>query len=251
LINEPVQLSCAYPALPAPVDVSLVTLPEHPCPYLPDRIAEDRAIWASAMPSGLYKQFMDAGFRRSGHLVYQPVCRGCRACLSIRVPVREFRPDKSQRRCERRNSDLLVTQQRPVFSEEKFALYEKYIRQWHGRADLEGESAFEAFLYDSPLQSTIEFEYREPSSSRLIAVGICDRCPEALSSVYFYFDPELRSRGLGTFGAVREIRFAAENGLPYYYLGYWVKGCGAMEYKRNFRSNEVLQSDGVWRRLSE
>jgi arginyl-tRNA--protein-N-Asp/Glu arginylyltransferase len=250
VVNETVQLSCAYPALAPPVDVRLVTLPEHPCPYLPGRPAEDRAVWASSMPSGLYERFMDRGFRRSGRLVYQPVCRGCRACLSIRVPVGDFRPDKSQRRCVRRNSDLLVTHHKPAISAEKFALYEKYLRQWHGRKDVEGESAFEAFLYDSPLQSTIEFDYRD-ASGRLLAIGICDRCPAALSSVYFYFDPEQRARGLGTLGALRELAFAHENGIPYYYLGYWVKGCGAMEYKRNFRPNEILQSDGVWRRLSQ
>jgi arginine-tRNA-protein transferase len=250
MVQKPVQLSCVYPALPAPVDVGLVTLPEHACPYLPERVAEDRAIWASSMPPGLYQRFMDAGFRRSGRLVYQPVCRGCRACLSIRVPVLQFRPNKSQRRCERRNSDLRVTRQRPSFSEEKFALYAKYVRDWHGRKDAEDESSFEAFLYDSPLDGTIEFEYRD-ADSRLLGVGICDRCPSALSSVYFYFDPACRSRGLGTFGALCEIRFAQKNGLPYYYLGYWVKGCRSMEYKRNFRPNEVLQTDGVWRRVSD
>ena len=250
MIQQPVETSCAYPALPPPVEVSLVTLPEHPCPYLAHRIAEDRAIWAGSMPAGLYEQFMDAGFRRSGRLVYQPVCKGCRACLSIRIPVNEFRPDKSQRRCERRNADLTVTHHEPVYSYEKYSLYEKYIRHWHGRQDVEGQASLEAFLYDSPLDGTVEFEYRD-ASGRLLAVGICDVCPKALSSVYFYFDPEHRARGLGNFGALREIRFAAENGLPYYYLGYWVKGCGAMEYKRNFRPNEILRSDGAWRRLTE
>jgi arginine-tRNA-protein transferase len=166
------------------------------------------------------------------------------------VPVTEFRPDKSQRRCERRNSDLRVTHQRPCFSEEKFELYAKYVREWHGRHEGEDESSFESFLYDSPLESTIEFEYRD-EESRLLAVGICDQCPSALSSVYFYFDPEEKERGLGTFGAMREIRYAREARLPFYYLGYWVKACGSMEYKRNFRPNEILQTDGAWRRLSD
>ena len=170
--------------------------------------------------------------------------------MSIRVPVGAFRPDKSQRRCARRNGDLRISYQEPAPSREKFELYEKYVRQWHARNDVEGASAFEAFLYDSPLDDTLEFEYRD-SSGRLLAVGICDRCPKSLSTVYFYFDPDDRARGLGTFGALNELAFAREHGMRYYYLGYWVKGCGAMEYKRNFRPNEVLQSDGVWRRLSD
>ena len=69
----------------------------------------------------------------------------------------------------------------------------------------------------------------------------------SLSSVYFYYDPDEARRGLGTFGALHEIESAAREGIPYYYLGYWVAGCGAMEYKAGFRPNEVLCGDGVWR----
>lgn len=235
-----------YPAQRPPVEVPLVALPEHPCPYLPGRTAGDRAIWASEMPAELYERFMDAGFRRSGKLLYQPACKGCRACLSIRVPVEEFHPDKSQRRSGRRNADLSVTCGKPAYSTEKLALYRKYIRQWHGRTDTESSSSFEAFLYDSPLPSTLEFEYRD-ASSQLLAVGICDLCPRSLSSVYFYFDPDHSRRGLGTFGVLKEIEFARQVGVPYYYLGYWVAGCGAMEYKKSFRPNEILHLDGIWR----
>jgi leucyl-tRNA---protein transferase len=244
-----VQKSCAYPALPPPVDVPLVVLPKHSCPYLAGRVAEDRAVWASSIPADIYQQFMDSGFRRSGRLVYQPTCRGCRECQSIRVPVAEFRPDKSQRRCRRSNGDLNVTHQSAVFTSEKYDLYSNYLREWHGKAEPDSAEALEAFLYDSPLESTVEFEYRD-ASEKLIAVGISDVCPTSLSSVYFYFDPAQRKRGLGTFGALYEIAFAADHGLPYYYLGYWVKDCPAMTYKQSFRPNEILEPDGVWRRLN-
>lgn len=238
-----------YPAIPAPLNLSLSGLPEHPCPYLPDRMATDRAIWAGSVPPGIYERFMNAGFRRSGKLLYQPACRGCRACLSIRVPVAAFRPDKSQRRCARRNSDLCITAGPPLFSDEKFQLYHRYVVEWHQRKDPEGPAALESFLYDSPLESTLEFEYRN-REGRLLAVGICDLCPSVLSSVYLYFDPAESPRGLGTFAALHEIEFARQRGLIHYYLGFWVEGCGAMAYKRNFVPNEVLHPDGIWRTLS-
>lgn len=235
-----------YPAIRPPIQIPLAWLPEHPCPYLPGRWATDRAIWAGAVPAAVYEQFMDAGFRRSGKLLYQPACRGCRACASIRIPVPAYRPDKSQRRCARRNADLQVTHGPPQCSAEKFELYRKYLVHWHERQDVESPAAFESFLYDSPLETTLEFEYRDPAG-RLLAVGICDMCPSVLSSVYLYFDPSESRRGLGTFAAMHEIEFAARRGLSHYYLGYWVENCGAMEYKSNFRPNEVLHPDGVWR----
>ena len=40
------------------------------------------------------------------------------------------------------------------------------------------------------------------SAGRLLGVGICDRAPHSLSSVYFYFDPSESKRSLGTFAAL-------------------------------------------------
>ena len=245
IANRQSQIISLYPSLPPPIDTPLVSLSPHPCPYLPDRVARDRGIWAEELPAELYQRFMDAGFRRSGKLLYQPVCRGCRECRSIRVPVATFRASKSQRRCARRNADLKITIATPSPTDEKFDLYCHYLTGWHGRQEAEDRLTFETFLYDSPLDS-LEFEYRDPSG-QLLATGICDPCPRGLSSVYFYFDPSMSRRGLGTFGALTEIAFAARTGLPYYYLGYHVAGCPSMQYKADFRPNELLHGDGVWR----
>jgi arginine-tRNA-protein transferase len=211
---------------------------------------------ADELPPMLYHAFMDAGFRRTGKLIYQPACRACRKCLPIRVPVEQFHPDKSQRRCRRRNSDLQISIDTPRASDEKFDLYSRYLLQWHGRSaaaesepdDDEGNrKSFEAFLYDSPV-GTIEFTYRDPAG-QLLGVGICDVCSLSLSSVYFYFDPAHSERGLGTFGALYEIEHARSHHIPWYYLGYWVDGCASMQYKCGFRPCQVLHTDGTWREL--
>src|SRR5665213_45517 len=107
-INK-IGVSCPYPAWEVPIDVRLTVLPEHRCAYLPDRVAQSRAFWAERMAPEVYHALMDAGFRRSGKLVYQPVCRGCRQCLPIRVPLATFQPSKSQRRSVRKNADLVVS----------------------------------------------------------------------------------------------------------------------------------------------
>lgn len=237
-----------FPSPPPPVNVRLVTLGEHPCPYLPDRVSRTRALWAEQMPADVYHRFMDAGFRRSGKLVYQPVCRGCRACVPIRVPVDIFHPTKSQRRCRRRNQDLHVTIAEPAATDEKYELYRRYTMVRHGRPDEdESRQSFESFLYDSPVD-TVEFTYRDAGGG-LIAVGLCDVSPQSLSSVYYYFDPDESRRGLGTFGVLHEIEIAARLRIPHYYLGYWVDGCRSMQYKADFRPAEVLGPDAVWRPL--
>jgi arginine-tRNA-protein transferase len=188
---------------------------------------------------------MDAGFRRSGKVIYQPICSGCRACQPIRVPVARFRPTKSQRRCYRRNSDLTVVVGEPTPTSEKYELYLRYIREWHG-GSVQGEyDGFVSFLYDSPVK-TQELCYRD-AGGRLLAVGICDVSAESLSSVYHYFDPREAHRGLGTFGAIWEIEHARQRMIAYYYLGYWIDGCRSMEYKSAIRPYEILWPDQVWR----
>jgi arginine-tRNA-protein transferase len=234
-----------YPGHPAPVPVRLTVTPEHPCSYFSDRVARTRAFWAPAIPGELYHAFMDAGFRRSGRVVYQPICSGCRDCVPIRVPVATFAPDKTQRRCWRKNQDVVASIGEPEATEEKHALYERYRRHWHGAAEAGDWQGFVSFLYDSPVE-TMEVCYRDAAGA-LLGVGICDVCPQSLSSVYFYFEPAEAKRGLGTFSAMWEIDWARRNDIPHYYLGYWVKACGAMEYKANFRPCEFLGTDGVWR----
>ena len=236
-----------FPHIPPPRGVRLVTLEPHDCPYLPDREATLRATAAAEIDPLVYHAFMDAGFRRSGQMVYQPVCVGCRECVPLRVPVATFAPSKSQRRAAKRNADLVIAIGRPTPTQEKFDLYERYCARWHERKEAETPEGFVRFLYESPVNS-IEFTYR--LGDRLVGVGICDQSERSLSSVYFYFDPDEAARSLGTFSALREIDHAREQGIPHYYLGYWVRGCDAMLYKANFGPAEVLGADGEWRALA-
>jgi arginine-tRNA-protein transferase len=234
-----------WPAIPPPMSVRLTVLPEHPCPYLPGRVAQSRAIWTDRLAPEAYQHLMDSSFRRSGKLIYQPVCTGCRACQPLRVPLATFRPSKSQRRCLRRNSDMTLTVERPDPTPEKYDLYRRYLRDWHESPTEDSYDQFVSFLYGSPVRS-LEFCHRDPDG-RLLAVGICDIGPQSLSTVYFYFDPREARRGLGTLGALRELDFARERKLSYYYLGYWIDGCRSMEYKSELWPFEILWPDGAWR----
>jgi arginine-tRNA-protein transferase len=235
--------------LQPPVQIHLTQLPATSCPYLPNQTETIRAVMASSIDPEVYHAFMDAGFRRSGRLIYQPACDACQACVPLRVDVGRFAMSDSQKRCWRRNQDLIVTGASPELTDEKFDLYSRYVHQWHDRPEEADRNTLRGFLYDSPTR-TIEFSYRDPAGA-LLAIGICDLSQAALSSVYFYFDPDHAKRSLGTFGALYELTWARERHLSHYYLGYWVRGCQAMAYKTSFRPYELLSPDGVWRGTEE
>lgn len=214
-----------------------------PCPYLPGR----RAVYEYAIPGALapekYQRLMDAGFRRSGDVVYRPVCEGCRECVPIRVAVQEFEPSRSQRRVRRRNVDVEMRIGPPVLTDEKHALFARYLREQHDGSMSDRREDLEEFLYRSGTE-TLEMTYHV--GSRLVAVGIVDVCPISLSSVYFYFEPAESRRSLGILGGLFEIDECRRRGLPYWYLGYYIRDCRRMNYKACFRPHELLDSSGGW-----
>lgn len=217
---------------------------DEPCAYLSDRVARLEGFFADEVPAAFYRGLMDLGFRRSGRFFYHTKCRGCSECRPIRVPVEDFAASRSQRRCLRRNCDLVQRIGRPECNEEKLELFGRYVRVRHGQRDTGDLEAVREFLY-SPVVDSLEFSYRDPEG-KLVAVGICDLFSDAISSVYAFYDPAEKRRGLGTYTALKEIEFARQRSLAYYYLGFWVNGCGAMSYKAEFRPHELIDSAGIW-----
>jgi len=218
------------------------------CPYLPGRVILLDYLRFSHLAPEAYQRLMDHGFRRSGRLVYRPCCPSCRECRALRVPVAAFQPSRSQRRTLRRNADLRVVSGPPKFEPRKIDLYNRYLREMHDGAMSGTPDELRWFLYDSPTD-TLEMCYW--LGERLVGVGIVDRTPTALSSVYFFFDPAERRRSLGTFSALREIEECRRQGLPYWYAGYYIRDCAKMNYKANFRPFELLAPDGTWSGMSD
>jgi arginine-tRNA-protein transferase len=166
------------------------------------------------------------------------------------VPVAQFEPDRSQRRCLAANDgavNLVIGE--PEVTAEKLDLYDRFHAHqsarvgWprHGPKDADGYA--ESFVVN-PF-ATQEWCYY--TGEKLVGVGYVDRLPEGLSAIYFFHDPDERKRSLGTYNVLSVLRAAAEWNVPHVYLGYYVEGCRSLEYKTRFRPNEVLGPDGAWR----
>lgn len=224
--------------------------PTHECSYFPERRARTVFADPAAEPGPGAQDLLAAhGFRRSGRYLYRPQCSGCRACIPARVPVADFQPDRSQRRNFRRNADLEVRAEPPVFNTEHFALYNRYQEARHPEGGMRAHSTGQYLEYlTSPWSETRFYEFRREGT--LLAVAVVDCLKSALSAVYTFFEPEARGRGLGTYAILWQIERARRLGLPWVYLGYWIAESPKMSYKARFRPLEILQ-DGEWRRLEE
>ncbi len=221
-----------------------------PCPYLPGR--QERRLFTELRPGegpAVYELLTRFGFRRSHTVAYRPSCEGCRACISVRVPVERYRPSQSQRRAARANADLAVRVRPAVATPEQFALLKRYLIQRHpdgGMAGMEWDDFVD--MVESTTVDTRMVEYR-CALGRLLGAAIVDRQRDGWSLIYSFFHPDERP-GLGTAIIVEHIGRARAEGLPYVYLGYWVPGATRMAYKGRFRPLEALGPDG-WAELPD
>ena len=58
---------------------------------------------------------------------------------------------------------------------------------------------------EGPPQGYGSFHQQYWMNGRLIAVGVIDILPRCVSSVYFYYDPELGHLSLGTYASLRHV----------------------------------------------
>lgn len=224
----------------------LKTLP-HDCGYFDDRTAQNLVIdpLAHDQPR-LFELALTRGFRRAGGHIYRPACGRCTACIAARIPVAEFTPDRSQRRTWQRNRDLSVHVAEARASDERFALYRRYLAARHrdGGMDDPAPEDFERFL-TCGWSPTVFIELR--LGTTLVAVAVTDTTRHGWSSVYTFYEPALAARGLGTQSILVQVEHARAAGVPHLYLGYWIAGHPKMDYKARFRPLELLR-DGRWQR---
>lgn len=212
-----------------------------PCPYLPGLDSTTETLLMTGVSPPELEHLLERGWRRFGPVYFRPVCSACTACVSVRVPVKAFAPSPNLRRVAKRAAHLRVEIGRPAVDDARLALY----RRWHASREAErgwkpdrigAESYAMQFCFPHP--AAREFSYWD--GDRLVAVGIADETPHAVSAVYCYHDPADSQLSLGTYNVLRTLGYALENGLAHVYLGYRVEGCLSLEYKARFRPQEML-----------
>ena len=229
----------------------------HPCAYLPGQQASLEVRIAIDVDAEELGHLLARGWRRFGPSYFRPACAACSACLPTRIPVAAFRPSTSQRRAARQAMGLSCTVQTPVIDDERLDLYARWHREREGARSW-GSSEMNARRYAIefafPHPSVLEVAFRDPAANdRLVGLGIVDVVPDALSAVYFFWDPEYAPPSLGTAHIVRLVELAAAQGLSYVYLGYKVNDCPSLAYKGRFTPQDTLigwpddDEQPVWR----
>ncbi len=202
----------------------------------------------------VHDSLTQGGFRRSQNIAYRPACEGCSACVSARLPVADYQFGRSGRRVMSRNQALGRHVVEAEATREQFDLLRRYLLSRHaggGMADMAWPD-YVAMVEDTSVRTHL-VEYRTPSDGggpgQLAACALVDQLSDGLSLVYSFFDPDISPRSPGTFIILDHVVQSLALGLPYLYLGYWVRGSEKMDYKARFAPLEILDQTG-WRLIS-
>jgi arginine-tRNA-protein transferase len=223
--------------------------PPSSCGYLPGETWSLEYEVVAGLKALEYQKRLLQGWRRFGTMLFHPVCPTCQKCLSLRVKVDRFQPNRNQRRVRKINQGQVILKiGTPSVSRAKLDLYDNYhsyqtaIKGWPEHPVKDPDSYRHSFC-ENPFATQ---EWCFYLHDRLIGVGYVDDLPEGLSAIYFFYDPAEKQRSLGTWNVLCMVEECARRNLPYLYLGYYVKGCQSLEYKANFIPNEVLTPEGIW-----
>jgi arginine-tRNA-protein transferase len=222
---------------------------------LPDRY--ERKVFAHlplADGAAVNDSLTQVGFRRSQNIAYRPACESCQACVSARIPADDYVFSRSERKALSRNEDLERRLVEPEATMEQFDLLRRYLMARHadgGMAEMTWPD-YVAMVEDTAVRTHI-VEYRLKSKDvgpgELMACALVDVMSDGLSLVYSFYDPTISRRSLGSFVILDHVIQAGLAGLPYVYLGYWVRGSEKMDYKVRFSPIELLRPEG-WTLMS-
>lgn len=235
-----------------------VTSPQ-PCPYLPGRL--ERKLFTHLThdkPPELIDRLLTTGFRRSQNIAYVPYCEGCQACISVRVLVEGFAPNRTMRRITAKNRRLHARRVPAQPTPEQYRLFRAYIDARHNDGGMADMSVLDyRMMVEDSVIDTFVTEFREKPEDEsnadidswpLRAAALCDRLSDGISMVYSFYDPTLPAASLGTYMILEHIAFAKRIGAPYLYLGYWIEGSDKMAYKARFMPQERLGPE-QWERV--
>lgn len=217
------------------------------CPYGLPYIATFHQATFAPISERAMKLFLSAGYRRNGNCLYDMRCRSCHSCQAIRLHASTFKPNRNQKRAWSRNDDLTVEMLPLALNQENLDLCNKFLAARYPKENSSAAGYFRDFFHNN-IVSSAQIQYR--LDGKLVGTSIVDLGYNWLNAVYFYFDPDISKRSLGTFNILHLVDLAKEWDIEYVYLGYLIKEVASMSYKSKFRPYYLLRKD-KWECINE
>lgn len=216
------------------------------CGYFQDRQSLFEEYLLEDVSEVEFEYLLAHGMRHFGDYYFRPRCQNCYLCVPIRVRVNEFKMTRNQKRALTSCKNIKMKIGDPVYTEEKFRLYLKHKERFNSlQDDVEDEKNFRmSFYVNTPFG--IEFEYY--LDGKLVGVALGDKTSKSFSAIYTFYDVSDKKMSLGTYSILKQLEYANQYCMKYFYLGYYIAENASLAYKSSFRPNEVYMGR-EWRRF--
>ena len=222
--------------------LQLFLLPPTPCPYLEGLVEQKAATVIDRRIGGLAPLLLERGFRRSQTMFYRQHCPTCRACISARIRLKDFKAGGGFARVLRKNADLDCTIETPKATMALYELFSRYLHTRHADGDMNEMSYgdFTKMMEEYPHETRFLVARR---GEDVMGVMLVDELPSGTSAVYSFFEPDEASRSLGTYLILKLAEMTLESGRDYLYLGFWVRNSPKMKYKEKYQPLELYVNE--------
>lgn len=212
------------------------------CSYLPDCEATFRYFYIQGCTPSFYYKLLDRGWRRFGNYFFVPICKECKACITIRQDCEAFVFSKSQKRILKNPLTLKVF--RPRVTQTHLALYDQYHKKMQDKKGWDYQNITPEAYYETFVQGyqSFGYEFDYYYEEQLVGVALVDILPNSISAVYCYYDHNFEKFSIGTYSILKQITIAKEYNIKYLYPGYWIKNHHSMGYKERFKPFEILSN---------
>lgn len=180
---------------------------------------------------------VDAAHRAEHDKLPRPVAKKTNKTIE---PAHRFEVNLEADSCTKEKHDVMLRYQTQIHKDPEW--------RW-------SEASFKRFLCNGLDRKTLKVKGKTMKlgsyhmcyrlDGKLVAVGVLDLLPHAVSSVYLFYDPEYQEWDWGKISALHEIALALERGYEYYYMGFYIHSCAKMRYKGRFEPSYILDPESL------
>ena len=146
----------------------------------------------------------------------------------LRILLEEFHIDHTQQKLNKLNSKFRTEIQPASMNAEKEILFEKYKES----ISFEASASLNHLLYGEESYNIYNtYEINIYDSDVLIATGFFDLGKKSAAGISSFYDPDYKKHSLGKYLIYLKISYCKEQGLEYFYPGYFVPGYPLFDYK--------------------
>lgn len=164
------------------------------------------------------------------------------SAIWLRVDLTANSQDKNEQKLFRQNRDFSFAFSRTAPDDEKEALFQRYKQA----ISFETSPTLHQLLFGKftgNIYDTYEVTLRD--NGKLIGAGYFDLGSSAAAGIISIYDPDYRRFSLGKYLIYLKMKFAREQGLKYFYPGYFVPGYRFFDYKLTIGKNSLEYFDVI------